>query len=510
MKTRPTIFISGVSHEFGFFRDAVEHEIEMKGLFGEPAGACAGLPMQRGCAMSKPNDSRGGAIAIRGLLVQTIVARLDITKAEPPFTEITLEPMVGDDQFDFLWKDAHASHAIQVKSTENSFTRADVERWTEKLQQARTDEHCRLVLVGNIPPSLVSLKSVGAVAIETKNLNLDDLVEQAAHRVAVFLEDEKLDAGTAKEREMVVHALESKLQHHSTNAKPISRDDFVKLLRQWIGSVPKPDAKIDISRIIKYAPDKLIGRGAETALLNDVWTKVQSHEAKRPHILTFVALGGEGKTSLVAKWATKLAYQNWPGCDAVFAWSFYSQGTREQMAASSDLFLKEALNFFGDEDDKQFAASNAGAFEKGQRLARIVGERRALLILDGLEPLQYAPTSPTPGELKDHGIAALLKGLAANSHGLCVSHYAVCPPRPARLHRKHRPRREAHAPFHRRRRGAAPVLRREGQLTEDHSERRWADAVERVREASRRCERPRAHVEPTCETLTLETSASAT
>ena len=35
MKTRPTIFISGVSHEFGSFRDAVENEIEMKGCFAE-------------------------------------------------------------------------------------------------------------------------------------------------------------------------------------------------------------------------------------------------------------------------------------------------------------------------------------------------------------------------------------------------------------------------------------------------------------------------------------------
>src|SRR3954453_17901818 len=66
------------------------------------------------------------------------------------------------------------------------------------------------------------------------------------------------------------------------------------------------------------------------------------------------------------------------------------------------------------------AGSAAGAFDKGRRLAQLVGERRALLILDGLEPLQYAPTSPTPGELKDQGIAALLKGLAANSRGLCV------------------------------------------------------------------------------------------
>src|SRR5258706_834218 len=35
MKPRPTIFLSGVSHEFGSFRDAVENEIQMKGCFAE-------------------------------------------------------------------------------------------------------------------------------------------------------------------------------------------------------------------------------------------------------------------------------------------------------------------------------------------------------------------------------------------------------------------------------------------------------------------------------------------
>jgi len=35
MKSRPTIFISGVSSEFQSFRDAVENEVEMKGCFAE-------------------------------------------------------------------------------------------------------------------------------------------------------------------------------------------------------------------------------------------------------------------------------------------------------------------------------------------------------------------------------------------------------------------------------------------------------------------------------------------
>jgi nucleoside phosphorylase len=174
---------------------------------------------------------------------------------------------------------------------------------------------------------------------------------------------------------------------------------------------------VDVSRIIKYAPSELVGRKAETKVLSDAWNQAVAGEKERPRILTFVALGGEGKTSLVAKWVAGLASQDWPGCDTAFAWSFYSQGTREHLAASSDLFLKEALTFFG---DPALAGSAQGAFDKGRRLAQLVGERRALLILDGLEPLQYAPTSPTQGELKDQGIAVLLKDLAANSQGLCL------------------------------------------------------------------------------------------
>src|SRR5438045_2389337 len=66
------------------------------------------------------------------------------------------------------------------------------------------------------------------------------------------------------------------------------------------------------------------------------------------------------------------------------------------------------------------ANSPAGTFDKGRRLAQLIRECRALLILDGLEPLQYAPTAPTGSELKDQGVAALLKALAQTNDGLCV------------------------------------------------------------------------------------------
>ena len=135
---------------------------------------------------------------------------------------------------------------------------------------------------------------------------------------------------------------------------------------------------------------------------------------------TFVAFGGEGKTSLVAKWLSDLAYRGWPGCDVAFAWTFYNQGTREQSDGSSDLFLKEAISFFGDENDRKYAGSAADRLEKSKKLAGIISHGRKLLILDGVEPLQYSPTSPMAGQFKDHGIRDLLIRLAQNAQGLCV------------------------------------------------------------------------------------------
>jgi hypothetical protein len=57
--------------------------------------------------------------------------------------------------------------------------------------------------------------------------------------------------------------------------------------------------------------------------------------------------------------------------------------------------------------------------ENGQRLAKRITHRRILLILDGLEPLQYPPGSQE-GRLRDLSLRALLRELAAFNSGLCV------------------------------------------------------------------------------------------
>jgi hypothetical protein len=59
------------------------------------------------------------------------------------------------------------------------------------------------------------------------------------------------------------------------------------------------------------------------------------------------------------------------------------------------------------------------AWEKGERLARLIAQRRTLLVLDGLEPLQHPPGTQE-GRLRDPALQALLRQLASFNRGLCV------------------------------------------------------------------------------------------
>lgn len=180
---------------------------------------------------------------------------------------------------------------------------------------------------------------------------------------------------------------------------------------------PAPRRWIDISRIDKYVPTQVIGRNSELKLLSDAWASAIQGEPQRPRILAFVAFGGEGKTALVAKWLADMATQNWPSCEFVFAWSFYSQGSHAHQSHDTDLFFNQALLAMG---EAAMADGACSAQDKGRRLAELFGARRGLLVLDGLEPLQTAPTAALAGELQDPGLTALLKGLAVQNRGLCI------------------------------------------------------------------------------------------
>ena len=181
-------------------------------------------------------------------------------------------------------------------------------------------------------------------------------------------------------------------------------------LQQYIpkrGTETIPQDKISIARL-PITSSNLFGRETELELLDAAW------EDSKITIVSFVAWGGVGKTALVNHWLKqRMARDKYRGAERVYGWSFFSQGTSER-AASADLFIDQALRWFGDADP------TAGSpWDKGERLANYIRQSRTLLILDGLEPLQHPPGFQE-GRLKDAGMQALLVELAADQPGLCV------------------------------------------------------------------------------------------
>ena len=108
-----------------------------------------------------------------------------------------------------------------------------------------------------------------------------------------------------------------------------------------------------------------------------------------------------------------MAAEHYRSAELVFGWSFYRQGTSGD-TSSADEFLDAALTWFGDPDPRL-----GTAWEKGERLAKLVAHRRTLLVLDGLEPLQNPP-GPQEGRVREPSLQALLRELAAFNTGLCV------------------------------------------------------------------------------------------
>ncbi len=165
---------------------------------------------------------------------------------------------------------------------------------------------------------------------------------------------------------------------------------------------PLPENLIDIERL-PVTGAELFGRQDELQALDESW------EAENINVVSLVGWGGVGKSTLLNKWIASLAADNFRGARRTFAWSFYSQGTNERVT-SADAFVDEALRFFGEGEP-----SAGSPWARGEQLATLVGREKALLLLDGMEPLQDRHQG-----IKDPALVRLIECLAIKNEGLCV------------------------------------------------------------------------------------------
>ena len=166
-----------------------------------------------------------------------------------------------------------------------------------------------------------------------------------------------------------------------------------------IGRAAAHPAVVATSGLPETGYQRLVGREEELTQLDEAWSDGKTN------ILSLIAEGGAGKSALVNEWLTRLQADGYRGAERVLGWSFYSQGSKER-ATAADEFLDWALAKL----DVKIDTTSASA--KGEAIAEALTTRRVLLVLDGVEPLQHGP-GPQAGQLKDQGLRALLRRLAA-------------------------------------------------------------------------------------------------
>src|SRR5271166_841040 len=125
--------------------------------------------------------------------------------------------------------------------------------------------------------------------------------------------------------------------------------------------------KISVARL-PVTGSNFFGREEDIAFLNDAWAN------QHVNVVKIVAWAGVGKSTLVNQWLRRMAAEHYDSAELVFGWSFYRQGTSWR-ASSADEFLDAALGWFGDPDPRL-----GTAWEKGERLAKLIAHRRTLLL----------------------------------------------------------------------------------------------------------------------------------
>ncbi|MDD2815394.1 MAG: hypothetical protein PHP00_06600 [Thiotrichaceae bacterium] len=196
--------------------------------------------------------------------------------------------------------------------------------------------------------------------------------------------------------------------NHSTIAKPADQNAIQhRLLCEFIrefsqksskkkdnsenSDAPSEPPEVDLYHLPKPTT-ALIGRKIELTQLTDA--------IKNPNkrLAIIVAAGGIGKSALTDEWLQQIAQENYYGKTRVFGWSFYSQGSHNTFT-NSQPFFSAVLPFLG------ITEIPKDEIQKARVLADELRKQPCLLILDGLEPLQYAENLQSMnGELQDSAL----------------------------------------------------------------------------------------------------------
>jgi len=190
----------------------------------------------------------GGQDGNRGYLIQAVVALLS-SLDDPNWQSVSLEPNISSDKVDILWISPSQTKATQVKSSINQINKPDATRWASDLKKATKAHIYELFLVGPSSKSVARLGTHGGVSIPCpKNLDIQGLLNEAAHLLDKFLTREGVVQTSATQREVMVSAIVTKLSAISTIGEILTRPQLVETLKEWAGAA-SPSAAVSWEQV---------------------------------------------------------------------------------------------------------------------------------------------------------------------------------------------------------------------------------------------------------------------
>lgn len=294
------------------------------------------------------------------------------------------------------------------------------ELWRDELERAMSESEVALFLVSadflaspfcqdvEVPRMLERHRTEGVLIVP---IIVDYCEWQPVERISRFevLPDDGEPVPAQRPHSKAWTQVATALRKRLENKPPGKKPPATRAVKESEQEPPK----LSLLELLQRMPGEsgdLFGREEALGWLDAAYNDSQTG------VLALYGFGGVGKSALVRHWLETRFPETKTDAPRFLGVSFYSQGTREQ-AGSSDQFLIQALETFGEQDPGQ-----KSAWDRGQRLAERVAEKPTVLVLDGLEPLQYGPGPHNlEGQLKDPGIHGLLARLSTQpGNSLCI------------------------------------------------------------------------------------------
>ena len=225
-----------------------------------------------------------GQYAIKGYLIQTLVAILDSFN-DSHWVNVSVEPNGESEKVDICWiYEDGTKRVMQVKSSKNPFELYAAKKWAKELENGSLDasEHI-LYLVGRIDDKIHSLENnkIGAVLIKNIDLPINELNALILGKINNFFESKGKNPVNQNLGKLFSLSLNQEFLLNSTFGKILVRSEFEQELLSSLIAIEKYLEKSAYSLLLP--PESIVDEDIKNTIIKHIlhligWSNLNENE----------------------------------------------------------------------------------------------------------------------------------------------------------------------------------------------------------------------------------------